>query len=179
MIVLLKYRLGQTNRKTKQNKKYMVFFFFFSDLFLPIKTYRRKDPIRIQSVFLSISLRFLKLYGSGHTFWVNAQEMLHHYLGKFHCLGGETRGVALVYAKAKMHFHISTMHTRSGRAGKSLFTLKMVPCYIEFSIFLSGQVIQMLSPCKYLFKNLLRATACQHYVVLSLNNRWDTQVPAL
>lgn len=52
--------------------------------------------------------------------------MFHHYLGKLHCLGGETRGVVSEYVKVKMHFHTSTMHTRSGRAGKSLFTLVYV-----------------------------------------------------
>lgn len=79
-------------------------------------------------------------------------------LGKVHCLGRER---VLVHIKAKMHFNISTILSKMGRVGKSLFTLKMVPCYTRFPPFSNRQVIYMPSVVTHCFKNLLYVTACQ------------------
>lgn len=158
-------------------------------MFLPKETYCRKDSIKAYVVFSgltnlvrwSLSITWWKkplsnadnLDGSTHTFWDSTQQTLpRSSLGKVHCLGRE-RG--LLHITAKMHFNISTILTKRGKVGKSLFTLKAVPHYTRFPPFSNGQVIYMASPVPHCFKTLLYALHAKHYAVVSLHNSWDEQ----
>lgn len=102
--------------------------------------------------------------------------------GKTSLSGGRNQGSSFGVCQSKdalPHFYHAYQKWKSRKVFVYIgLRWKMVPCYIEFSVFLLGQDIQMLSLCQYLFKNLLRATACQHLCSDKTAYSWDTQVPA-